>query len=52
VQDLAAARLTLRADFNEFSPQYVAEILEEINVDIIRTEDGEIVLEADYVFTP
>ncbi len=45
---ITGARITLRVIFNEFSPQTVPEILELVTVDVLRTEDGEIVLEADY----
>lgn len=47
-QQIVGARLTLRVTFNEFSPQVVAETLELLSVDVIRAEDGEIVVEADY----
>jgi len=47
-KNMAAARLILRVDLNEFSPQYVGEELEEIHVDVHRAEDGEIVIAADY----
>ena len=48
IQQIVGARLTLRVTFNEFSPQVVAETLELLSVDVIRAEDGEIVVEADY----
>ncbi len=48
VQKIVGARMTLRVIFNEFSPQFVPETLELVSIDIKRTEDGEIVLEADY----
>ena len=51
VQQIVGARLAFRVVFNEFSPQVVAETLELLSVDVKRTEDGEIVLEADYDYT-
>ena len=51
VQSVIAARIALRVGFNEFSPQITPEILELVSVDVLRTEDGQIVLEADYDYT-
>lgn len=51
IQDVVAARIALRVGFNEFSPQVAPETLELLSVDVRRTEDGEIVLEADYDYT-
>jgi hypothetical protein len=50
-QHVVASRIAFKVRFNEFSPQIVPEILESVNVDVIRAEDGEIVLEADYPAT-
>lgn len=50
MQRVVGARLALRVAFNEFSPQVVPEILELVTVDVLRTEDGEIVLKADYEY--
>lgn len=50
-QQVIGARIVLDVDFNEFSPQYVPETLEHVAIDVKRTEDGEIVLEADYDYT-
>lgn len=50
-QHVVGARLAFRVVFNEFSPQVVPETLELLSVDVIRAEDGEIVLEADYDYT-
>lgn len=50
IQNIVAARIALRVTFNEFSPQVTPETLELVSVDIKRTEDGEIVLEADYEY--
>ena len=52
VQSVVGARLALQVGFNEFSPQVVGETLEFISIDVLRAEDGEIVLEADYDYTP
>lgn len=51
MQQLVGARLAFRVVFNEFSPQVQAETLELVSVDVKRTEDGEIVAEADYDYT-
>lgn len=48
IQQIVGARLAFRVVFNEHSPQYVAETLEFLSIDVKRTEDGEIVAEADY----
>lgn len=50
VQQVVGARLAFRVEFNEFSPQVVPETLELLSVDVIRAEDGEIVLETDYSY--
>lgn len=50
VQQVVGARLAFRVGFNEFSPQVVPETLELLAVDVIRAEDGEILLEADYSY--
>lgn len=51
MQQLVGARLAFRVVFNEFSPQIQAETLEFVAVDVNRTEDGEIVINADYDYT-
>lgn len=51
VQNILAARLVLQVDFNEFSPQPLENLLELVTVDVRRTEDGEIVVMADYDYT-
>lgn len=50
VQQIVGARIAFRVIFNEFSPQVPAETLELVSVDVKRTEDGQIVLEADYPY--
>lgn len=50
IQQIVGARLAFRVMFNEFSPQVTPETLELVSVDVIRKEDGEIVVEADYEY--
>ena len=50
IQHIVGARIALRILFNETSPQVDSEILEKVAVDVRRTEDGQIVLEADYQY--
>ena len=52
IPNIIGARLDLEVEFSEFSPQTTEEILELVSVEVRRTEDGEIVLEADYASTP
>lgn len=52
VQNVHGARIAFKVSFNEFSPQIEPNTLELVSVDIKRTEDGEIVLKADYPSTP
>lgn len=51
VSRVVGARIALRAEFNEFSLQVTPETLELLTIQTKRTEDGEIVLEADYNYT-
>ena len=51
MQQIVGARLALRVTFNEFSPQVEPVTLELLSVDVLRAEDGEIVLDADYDYT-
>lgn len=51
IHQIVGARLALRVLFNEFSPQVEAETLELLSVDVIRAEDGEIVLKSNYDYT-
>ena len=48
---VVGSRIALQVIFNEFSPQFTPETLELLSVDVKRTEDGEIVVEADYDYT-
>lgn len=50
IQNTVGARVALRVTFNEFSPQVEAETLEQVSVDIKRAEDGQIIVEADYLY--
>lgn len=52
VQKIAAARLVLNVTYSEFAPQVAQETLEFVSVDIFREENGELVAEADFDFTP
>lgn len=48
VQPVIGARIAFSVIFNEFSPQYSGDTLELVSIDVLRAEDGEILLEADY----
>lgn len=50
MQQIVGARLAFRVEFSEFSPQIPTEILELLSVKVRRTEDGEIVIDADYSY--
>ena len=52
VPHVVGARFAFNSKFNEFSPQATPETLEQIFIDMKRTEDGQIVLEADFDFNP
>jgi len=51
MQQIVGARLAFRVEFNEFSPQIPLETLELLSVDVNRTEDGQLIVEADYDYT-
>jgi hypothetical protein len=52
VQKIMGVRLALKVDFNEVSPQYdESNTLGYLAIDVTRTEDGFLVLEADYDYT-
>lgn len=51
VHHIVGARLAFRVDFNEYSPQVEPVTLELLSVDVKRTEDDQIVVEADYDYT-
>jgi len=48
LQQVVAARMMLRVEFNEFAPQYVGETLELISATIKRKRTGEIYFTGDY----
>jgi len=50
-EQVQAIRLALQVDFNEFSPQVTPEELELIHVDVKRTGDGKIIVDAEYDYT-
>jgi hypothetical protein len=50
VEHIVGARLALRVQFNEVSPQTVGETIETLAVTVRRAEDGEILLEAEYTY--
>jgi len=49
VQQVVAGRLSLGVEYSEFAPQITPVNLEEVGIKVRRAEDGEVVLEADYV---
>lgn len=51
VQQIVGIRIAMQVDFNEFSPQVLAEVLELLSVTVKRTEDGQVILLADYDYT-
>lgn len=50
-QQVVGVRLAFRVQFNEFSPENAPETLEFLSIDVIRAEDGQILVEADYDYT-
>lgn len=48
---VVGARLSLRVDFLEYSPQYVGQPLEVLNAKIYAAEDGQLLIEAQYDHT-
>jgi len=50
VQKIVGSRIAFNVIFNEFSPQVPFETLELVSVDVKRTEDGQIIAEADYQY--
>lgn len=51
MQQCVGARFAFNVVFNEFSPQVAEETLEYVAIDVKRTEDGQLVIEADYDYT-
>lgn len=50
-QRVVAGRLSLLVQFNEFSPQHSGQPLELVSVEVLRRENGELYLRADYPHT-
>ena len=50
MQQVVGVRLAFRVEFNEFSPQVPLETLELLSADVNRTEDGQLIAEADYSY--
>jgi len=48
VQQISASRLALQVTFSEFAPQYDGDTLDEVFIDVLRAEDGQILVEANY----
>lgn len=48
IQNIIGARIIFSVTFNEHSPQYMGEPLQELSVKVIRSETGEILLETEY----
>lgn len=51
VEHIFAARISFAVEFSEFSPQVQPVTLDLLTVDVRRTEDSQIVIEADYDYT-
>jgi hypothetical protein len=51
VQQIVGARIAFQVLFNEFAPAYQAQLLESVNVKVLREVDGELFFEAEYDFT-
>lgn len=51
IQNVVGARVVFSVGFSEFAPQIEGEILEFVSAGVSRTEDGQIVINADYDFT-
>lgn len=51
VAQVVGARLSLRVDYNEFSPQYVGEPLETLTVEVSRTSDNQVIINAEFDYT-
>lgn len=51
VQHVVAARIAFQVDFNEFSPQYVAETLDILHATVTDAQTGEVLVTAEYDYT-
>lgn len=47
---IIAARLSFRVEFSEYSPQVEPETLEAVSLQVSRTEDNEVIIDAEYVY--
>ncbi len=50
VQHVVGGRISLAVVFNEFAPQATFDNLEYVAVDVLRADDGQILVEADYQY--
>ncbi len=50
IQNVVGGRIVLNVSYNEFSPQSTFDALDYVAVDILRAEDGQILVEADYQY--
>ena len=48
VQQISGSRIAFQVEFNELSPQITEETLELLTVDVMRAEDGQLIVETDY----
>lgn len=51
IQNIVGARLVLKVEFNEFSPQYEPENLEFVSINVTRSDTGQILAELDFDYT-
>lgn len=51
IDRVVGARLVLAVKYNEFSPQYQGQIINEITAAVKRTEDNQVLVTADYQIT-
>lgn len=51
VHHVVGARIAFRVEFNEYSPQVEPETLDLLSATVQRTEDNQVVIEADYDYT-
>ncbi len=50
VSQISGSRLTFQVDFNELSPQVVEGVLESLAVDVLRADDGQLVVGTEYEY--
>lgn len=51
IQQIVGARIAFKVVFNEFSPQVPSETLDLVSAEVSRSEDGAVVVNADYDYT-